>query len=119
MKTYYEMMNAISADEVYEGLLGYGMFSEKLPPVFTSEDFFDYCTLNNPKFGNKRCAYVQYASMRNINVGREIVVPVPMVYRLLCLIIKENWDKIQKHFSDCTEGQKHNVSRIHIRKMSH
>lgn len=35
MKTYSEMMNAISADEVYEGLLGHGMFSEKLPPVFT------------------------------------------------------------------------------------
>ena len=119
MKTYSEMMNAISADEVYEGLLGYGMFSEKLPPVFTSEDFFDYCKRNNPKFGNKRCSYVQYASMRNINVSREIGVPVPMVYRLLCLIIKENWDKIQKHFADCTEGQKHNVSRIHIRKMSH
>ena len=119
MKTYSEMMNAISAEEVYEGLLGYGMFSEKLPPVFTSEDFFDYCKLNNPKFENKWHSYVQYASMRNINISREIGVPVPMVYRLLCLIIKENWDKIKKHFSDCTEGQKHNVSRIHIRKMSH
>jgi hypothetical protein len=119
MKTYSETMNAISADEVYEGLLGYGMFSEKLPPVFTSEDFFDYCKLNNPTFKNKWCSYVQYASMRNINITREIGIPVPMAYSLLCLRIKENWDKIQKHFSDCTEGQKLNVSRIHIRKMSH
>lgn len=39
MKTYSDFMNAISADEVYEGLLGYGMFSEKIPPMFTSEDF--------------------------------------------------------------------------------
>ena len=119
MKTYSEMMNAISAEEVYEGLLGYGMFSEKLPPVFTSEDFFDYCKRNNPKFESKWCSYVQYSSMRNISISRETGVPVPMAYSLLCLRIKENWDKIQKHFSDCTEGQKHNVSRIHIRKMSH
>ena len=119
MKTYSETMNAISAEEVYEGLLGYGMFSEKLPPVFTSEDFFDYCKLNNPTFKNKWCSYVQFASMRNINISREIGVPVPMAYSLLCLRIKENWDKIQKHFSDCTEGQKLNVSRIHIRKMPH
>lgn len=119
MKTYSEMMNAISADEVYEGLLGYGMFSEKIPPMFTSEDFFDYCKRNNPKFESKWRSYVQFASMRNISISREIGVPVPMAYSLLCLRIKENWDKIQKHFSDCTEGQKHNVSRIHIRKMSH
>lgn len=119
MKTYSEMMNAISAEEVYEGLLGYGMFSEKLPPVFTSEDFFDYCKRNNPKFESKWRSYVQYSSMRNISISRETGVPVPMAYSLLCLRIKENWDKIQKHFSDCTEGQKLNVSRIHIRKMSH
>jgi len=27
---------------VFEALLGYGMFSEKLPPCFTSENIFNY-----------------------------------------------------------------------------
>ena len=38
-KTYYDFIKEISADELYDGLLGYGLFSEKLPPVFTSENF--------------------------------------------------------------------------------
>lgn len=36
-------MNEISRDELFEGLLGYGLFAEKLPPIFTSKSFYDYC----------------------------------------------------------------------------
>jgi len=32
-KMYTEFMDEISADELYEGLLAYGFFAEKLPPV--------------------------------------------------------------------------------------
>lgn len=117
MKTYSDFMNAISADEVYEGLLGYGMFSEKIPPMFTSEDFFDYCKRNNPKFESKWRSYVQYASMRNINISRETGVPVPMAYQRLCECIRDNWGNIKQHFSNCTTCQTHKVSRIHIRKI--
>lgn len=117
MKTYSDFMNAISADEVYEGLLGYGMFSEKIPPMFTSEDFFDYCKRNNPKFESKWRSYVQYSSMRNISISRETGVPVPMAYQQLCECIRVNWENIKQHFSNCTTSQTHKVSRIHIRKM--
>ena len=40
-KKYSEFMDEITADELYEGLLGYGMFANKLPPIFTSVPFFD------------------------------------------------------------------------------
>ena len=43
-KTYCEYFEEISPDELYEGLLGYGMFA----PIFTSASFFDYCRANNP-----------------------------------------------------------------------
>lgn len=30
-KHYYDFTNELAADEIYEGLLAYGLFSEKLP----------------------------------------------------------------------------------------
>ena len=42
-KKYTEFMDEISAAELYEGLLAYGFFAEKIPPVFTAVPFFDYC----------------------------------------------------------------------------
>lgn len=38
-KKYTDFMDEISSDELYEGLLAYGLFAEKLPPLFTSVFF--------------------------------------------------------------------------------
>lgn len=43
MKTYYDFMSEIKADELYDKLVSYGMFSEKLPTIFTGDLFFKYC----------------------------------------------------------------------------
>ena len=43
-KKYCEFLEEITADELYEGLLGYGMFANKLPPVFTTEPFLVHQT---------------------------------------------------------------------------
>ena len=40
MKRYSEYMEEISSEDLYKGLLAHGMFSDKLPPIFTSEHFF-------------------------------------------------------------------------------
>ena len=32
-------MSEITADELYDRLVSYGMFSEKLPPIFTGDCF--------------------------------------------------------------------------------
>lgn len=57
-KKYAEYLEEISSDELYEGLLGYGMFANKLPPIFTSVPFYEYCRNNNPKFSKKWQDYV-------------------------------------------------------------
>ena len=36
---YYQYYLDISEDALFEGLLGYGMFSDRLPPIFSSADF--------------------------------------------------------------------------------
>lgn len=43
LKTYFDFMSEIKADELYDSLVSYGMFSEKLPPIFSGELFLDYC----------------------------------------------------------------------------
>lgn len=43
LKTYYGFMSEIKADELYDKLVSYGMFSEKLPPIFAGDLFLNYC----------------------------------------------------------------------------
>ena len=52
-KTYCEFLEEITAEELYEGLLGYGMFANKLPPIFSSESFLKYCNTVSPSFSDK------------------------------------------------------------------
>ena len=66
-KHYYDFTNELSADEIYEGLLAHGLFTEKLPPVFTAKGFFDYCESQSPAFPKKPAEYIYHESMRNIN----------------------------------------------------
>lgn len=37
-KKYSDYINEITKEELYEGLVGYGLFTDVLPPVFTSID---------------------------------------------------------------------------------
>lgn len=117
MKKYSDYMNEISPDELYKGLLGFGMFAEKIPPVFTSKNFYDYCMTNTPSFADKPRQYVYYENVRNINIPRPLGVPVPMVYQKLVKYLTDIWPNIQQYFIDKTSNQTHKVSRIHIRKM--
>ena len=115
-KMYTEFMDEISADELYEGLLAYGFFAEKLPPVFTAVHFFEYCkTLSDP-FEKGWNEYITFRVMRNINIPRIMGIPNPFKYQRLCSELKDDWDKIRAHFHSQTDGQNYRVSRIHIRK---
>lgn len=79
-KKYADFMDEISADDLYKGLLAFGLFSNKIPPVFSSTSFFDYCEKNHPTFSNSDHDYVRYKTLRNINVPRQLGIPVPMAY---------------------------------------
>ena len=116
-KQYMDFVNEISGDELYKGLLAFGLFSEKLPPVFTAERFYDYCQINGVTFQGDAHSYVYYENMRNINVPRPLAIPNPMAYQKLCLFLRDNWSNIKMHFNSKTHSQHFCVSRIHIRKM--
>lgn len=117
-KKYTDFMDEISPDELYEGLLAYGFFAEKLPPVFTAVPFFNYCkTLSNP-FEAGRNEYIAFRAMRNINVPRLMGIPNPFKYQRLCSELRDDWNMIRAHFHSHTDGQSYRISRIHFRKES-
>lgn len=109
-------MDEISPEDLYKGLVAHGMFSDKIPPVFTSEPFYEYCLNKKHNFEDKPHDYVSFHSMRNINIPRQLGIPVPMVYEKLCKGLSENWDLIKNYFQKNTCNQDYKVSRIHIRK---
>lgn len=109
-------MNDISEDELYEGLLGYGLFSEKMPPIFTSESFYSYTQSLSQPFNKKEHGFIFFESMRDINIPRPLGIPHPMAYQRLCRHLADYWKNIQLHFENQTNGQKHKISRIHVRK---
>lgn len=109
-------MDEISSDELYEGLLAYGFFAEKLPPVFTAVPFFDYCKTVSIPFKTGWNEYITFRAMRNISISRLMGIPNPFKYQIVCSELKDNWDKLQAHFHNQTVGQAHRISRIHLRK---
>ncbi len=117
-KRYCDFIDEISSDELYEGLLGYGMFANKLPPVFTSEPFYNFCQATSPAYSKKEWHdYVVFSSMRNINIPRLFGIPTPMKYQRLCATLRDNWTAIKIHFHNQTDLQEYRVSRIHLRKL--
>ena len=117
-KRYSDCHDEISSDELYEGLLAHGMFTEKLPPVFTSRSFYRYAEKQKQPFSSKKggWGYVFFESMRDTNVPRALGIPNPIAYQRLCASLRDNWREIQRHFYSHTNGDKYKISRIHIRK---
>lgn len=117
MKSYKEYIDEILPDELLEGLLGYGLFAEKLPPVFSSILFYEYCKQRNTNFQNKWHDYIRYETSRNINIPRLLSIPNPFAYANLCNCIVGNWENIKHVFEEATSNQKYKVSQIHIQKL--
>ena len=115
-KSYSDYMNEISADELYKGLLAHGLFNEKLPRVFTSEQFCSYVPAQ--PFSTKPHSFIFHEAMRDINIPRSLGIPNPMAYQRLCECLKDNWAEIQAHFEKQTNGDSHKISRIHLRKQA-
>lgn len=111
-------MSEIKADELYDRIVSYGMFSEKLPPIFTGDLFLNYRkNIREQTFSDEWRGYINYESMRNTNIPRNIGIPTPMGHELLCNTLKEHWTKLTEYFREKTKGQPRIISRIHIRKM--
>lgn len=115
-KKYIEFLDEISSDELYEGLLSYGLFAEKLPPIFSSTSFFEYCLDHHPVFGSGWGDYISSSTMRNTFIPRVLSIPNPMKYQRLSMLLAENWDLLRKHFREQTNDIPYKISRIHFRK---
>jgi len=116
--TYTEYMNNLTQQELYKGLVACGLFCDKLPPVFTSEEFFAYCSMNKIVFSDEPKQYISFSNMRHTNVPRQFGIPNPFAYQRLCRCLADNWGRIQTHFAQNTKNQTHKVSRVHVRKLS-
>ena len=96
-RTYCDFMDEISSDELYEGLLGYGMFADKLPPIFSSESFYNFSLSITEPQDLKWKNFVYFESMRETNIPRPLGIPDPIGYQQLCKALSDNWDKIKEH----------------------
>ena len=117
----------LSEDEAFIGLVDYGLFSEKLPPCFTSEGLSDHVpnvlltltTENDEKKLDKLLKkrehdFIRYEPLREVNIPRQIGVPHPESHIVQCLGLKRHWAEIKRH---CAKP-KIPVSRLFVRKMS-
>lgn len=116
-KTYYDFINEIDDKEIYERLMRYGLFTDKLPDCLDTETFWDYCIKKQYNFKVKSYDSIRFESMRNNFIPRVLGIPPPMAHEILCKCISENWETIKRKFKENTEKEKYKVSRIHIRKM--
>ncbi len=117
-KSYSDYLNEISANRLYDGLLGAGLFADTLPPVFTSELFLEYCKSRNPDFSNDESPCILFENIRNNGKSRQMGIPNPFCYERLCGCIRDNWEKLKGFFEARTKGQKYKVSQLHIREIN-
>ena len=116
-KTYIEIMNEFTKEELYERLVKYGLFSDKLPKVFNGESFFEYCKEATQNFDKGPYDSMRFESVRNNFGNRTLGIPTPFAHQLLCRCICDNWDKIKEKYRENTKNNTYKVSRIHIRKL--
>ena len=117
----------LSADEAFIGLVNYGLFSERLPPCFTSGGLSAWVPKNllllitetddkklNKILQKSRRDFIRYESLRDIKIPRQMGIPHPESYIVQCLALKRHWAKIKKH---CAKSET-SVSRIFVQKTS-
>lgn len=117
MKKYIDDLLAISQNDLLEGLLGHGLFNSKMPSIFTSEPFYNYCISKNPSFSKKWADWVRFDNNRNNGMPRTLGIPSPFLYYHLAKCLSTNWKALLSYFNLETGSQSFKVSRTHIRKL--
>lgn len=117
MKKYIDYKTEISDVDLYDGLVGYGLFAEKMPHFLTSEAFLTFTKTLTFPVNEKPRDYIRYSSMRNINIPRPLAIPEPFAYANQSKSLSDNWLNLQNHFLNNTQNDTFKVSRIHLRKL--
>lgn len=91
----------LSGQEVYEALLDYGLFSEKIPPCFQSVGLYSYLQSkqwpNPTQYEFKSHSYITYRMSRNVSIPRMLSIPHPQAYAQLSYVLEQTWNRVKKH----------------------
>ena len=92
----------MTGDTVFNKLLCYGLFPERLDGIFQSKDFGNWAianesSINIPK--KERYQLLNYKLTRNNNSPRYMGCPNPIGHVCLSQHIRKNWDKIEKRIN--------------------
>lgn len=117
MRKYIDYKNEISEINLFDGLVGFGLFAEKIPNFLTSKEFLTFVKTLTFPLSDKPKDYIRYSNMRNINILRPFAIPEPFAYSNQCKSLSDNWTNIKKHFQTKTDSDEFKISRIHLRKL--
>ena len=91
----------LKKETVFRKLLDYGLFSEKLDPIFSSLSYGKWIRKHGLKLYKKRdFSTISFHLTRNNNAPRVIEIPHPISYYRLCNEIKKNWTEIIKKIGE-------------------
>lgn len=74
-RTYADYLDEITESDLLYGLLGCGMFSDKLPPVFTSEELYKYVQTNRAAIKPKPHRHIAFSIPKNKPGNRLMGIP--------------------------------------------
>lgn len=118
IKSYRDLMNSISADELFIGLVGHGLFPDKLPPIFTGLSFLKYISDKQGVLNRRESHdWVRFRMKRDIGSFRELGIPNPFAHARLAFHLQTHWEELRQYFTKHTANQSYRVSRTHIRKI--
>lgn len=114
----------LSPTDVLTGLLDHGLFSEKVPPCFSSAGLTAIVSQTlahlleeeddqklRASIDKRDHDYVRYEALRDINIPRHMGIPHPEAYALQALAISKHWEAIATHCNQPDPA----ISRIYVR----
>ena len=116
-RSYGSYLDELTPDDVYNGLVGFGMLSNKIPPALSSEAFLAYCQKEDHSFWDHWCPWIRLRYMHNVDDYRDFGIPNPFAYELLSAHIRDHWDEIKSALKKNTDADPYVVNKVHIRKL--
>lgn len=96
-----DILKKLKKEIVFKKLLDFGLFSEKLNPIFTSSSYGKWIRKEGLKvYKNREFSTVSFHLTRNNNAPRIIEIPHPISYYRLCNKIRKNWNEIIKKIGE-------------------
>ena len=117
-KRYPDFLNELDANHVYRGLLGFGMFANRVPRVLTSEMFLYFCMDNSISTSKKTwCPWISFRYTRDTGSYRNFGIPNPFAYNQLVELIKLYWEEIRNHLVNHSLTFPYVINSVHIRML--